>query len=222
MSNKILQQSRKPVIIRPKQPTVATVIHNPKPQQIKPQDKMQDTMQNKMQDKIRDAIIEPIKIANKNNKLNNEFDAKKSDYKNEITELWKQRTDDPYKIIIKDKYIKGAKSTKDLIVHTVTDKDKKDSNKKFQEYNQTIEKHNNELKMIYSLSNESKNKESFTYNVVYGNRSIYNPKDHVDMKSDQIKYYIDQQKAIDSDKKRIDNLIEDIVNEGIFGQNQKK
>lgn len=145
---------------------------------------------------------------------------RKKEYTSELSELWKQRTNDPYKIIIKDRYDKNVKSTKDLIVHTVTEKDKKDVDKKFQEYRKNIEKHNNELKIIYSFDNESKNKEAFTYNVVYGNRAVYNPKDHTDMKNDQVKYYIEEQKKMDSDKKRIENIIEDIVNEGIFVENR--
>jgi len=204
-------------------------------QQVKHIDKMNELSNTLDKQKIKESVIRPIKIEkNKKDRYELESNWKEAekkyrdntgkDYGIEIHNYWKQRTNQPYKTIIKDETNakKNYKSKDDLIVHRVThkDKDKEVVEKSYQELEKNLEKHNNELHVIYSTSNKNEHKKKFEYNHVYKYRVQYDPKDHDKLKSDRIKYYKDKQKQEEEGKKTVDSILDTLMNEGIFDKDE--
>ena len=109
----------------------------------------------------------------------------------------------------------------ELIVHKVTDADKLEERllKEFVELSETIEKHDHELKAVYSLSEKMNHKKKFYYVHVNKYEKIkYDPADFNDMKNDKIEIYKKEQEKIDKGKKKIDDIIEDLVYKGMLTQ----
>jgi len=144
-------------------------------------------------------------------------------YKKNLKKYWDKRTNQPYKNILKDEdYTKNFKKKDDLIVHKVTDLDK-DAEKlelEFQDKDDDREKHDGELKMIYSTSKEAENKKKFEYNNVYKFRMKYDPKDHEGKKQDKIDYYKKEQKKLEKGNKKFNEVIEHLVNNSLFNKDQ--
>lgn len=204
-------------------------------QQMKQIEKLNE-MENKMdKEKIKESIIRPIRIE-RTNKDKQELEArwkesekqygnsKGKNYGPEIQEYWGKRTNEAYKTIIKDpRFLKTQyKSTKDLIVHRVTDKDKEGVTEEYTDLSKKLETHNKELKVIYSTTKEAEHKKKFEYNHVYKFRMHYNPKDHDNLKNDKIKYYKEQQRKEEDGKEKMDGIYEMLVNDGIFNEEEIK
>jgi hypothetical protein len=138
----------------------------------------------------------------------NEKDAKK------LTEfmktLYKGRTNAPYKNILKDEaekfQNKKYENIDDLIVHRVSqlDKNKIKLLSELELLMGKMETHDNELKIIYSVSEKSKHKEQFNYVKKYKNRIKYDPKNYNELK---LKYKKEQNKLSRAGE-RIDEMIE--------------
>lgn len=170
-------------------------------------------------------IICPIKVEKRNkNDLDNDYNTKKDTYITKFTnnsdnldnldnipkllqEWYKGRKNIPYKNILKkENYNKEFTKKEDLIVHKVTqlDKDKLILEEEISQLEKMIEKHDGDLKMIYSLSEETTHKEKFKYNNYYKNRIKYDPKNYTDLK----KFYKKEQKKINKETQRIDEMLE--------------
>jgi len=136
-----------------------------------------------------------------------------------LEEIYKNRTNVPYKNIIKKdlfnknfkKYYKddifnvNVRDKKELLVHKITDADS-DSlllEAEFELLSQIIEKHNDELKVIYSSSKKNKYKKEFEYVQNYRYRLEYNPKNSEELKD----FYKKEQKKINKEKKMIDDVL---------------
>ena len=202
-------------------------------QQIKQIEKINEMEITMDKDKIRESIIKPIKIEkDKKNKQdlevkwknaeNNYRDKSGKDYGIEIKHYWENRTNKPYKNILKNEdYSRQYKSSDDLVVHKITQKDK-DLDKvegEFKEINNKREKHNDELKCIYSTSNINEHKKKFEYRHVYKYRIQYDPKDHNTIKQDNIKYYKELQKKEEEGKQQL-NSLQKLVDDGIFEKDE--
>ena len=111
---------------------------------------------------------------------------------------------------------KKITDSNDLVIHKITSKDKLGIEKKLIEYNKKVKKDNEDLKIEYSVSKISEHKKQFEYNHVYKFRIPYNPKDHGDLKQDKIKYYEEQQRKLEEDKQKVDQIIESLITNGIF------
>lgn len=152
------------------------------------------------------------------NKFGNE-----DNYKKNLQKYWDKRTNQPYKNILKEEdYTKSFKEKDDLIVHKVTDLDKDEEKleMEFKEKDEDREKHDGELKAIYTLSKKAENKKKFEYNNVYKFRFKYDPKDHDSNKQDKMEYYKKQQKKLDKENKRFNEAIESLVNSNIYSKEQ--
>lgn len=183
-------------------------------------------------DKIRETIIKPEKMVKSkiDRKLLQEkvknmeetyIDSEKKNFGPLIHQYWKNRTNETYKgIITNDGNNKIYKEETDLIVHKVSSKDKEGVDKEYEVINMGREKHNDELKVIYSLDQETEHKKKFEYNHVYKYRTQYDPKDHDKLKNDKIKYYKERQKKEEEGKKNIDSVIDILIGDGIFNQNE--
>jgi hypothetical protein len=194
--------------------------------------------------KIKDAIISPTKVTitpaerkKQNdivNQLNSEYDVKDKKHLSMLNNHWNLRTNDPYKNIIKDekfysKFLKEnlirnkimsdndkKKMINDLIVHKVTNADKYGVDKQFDQFKEGLEKHNSELKVIYSTSKEATHKKQFDYNHKDRFRIKYNPSDHKQLKDNKIIMYKKAQQELEKDKLTKDTIIEDLINTGII------
>lgn len=141
-----------------------------------------------------------------------------------LRELWKTRTNQPYKNIIKkeafdkeyQKYYKDdifkrdVNNRDELIVHKVikdVDADEDLLEAEFLLIQEILEKHNKELKSIYSVSNENKYKREFEYAQKYRYRLEYNPKDSEELKD----FYKKEQKKINKENKMLDQIIDMLV-----------
>lgn len=198
-------------------------------QQIKQIEKLNDMEMDK--EKIKESVIKPIKIE-RSKKDKQEFETKWKEserkYKNgkefgsEIQEYWKKRTNEPYKVIIKDPNFNKRQynTTNDLIIHRVTNKDKEGVEESFNDVKNKLEKHNEELKVIYSLSNKAEHSKKFEYNHKYKYRMNYDPKNHDSLKQDKIKYYKEQQKKEEEGKQKLDGILETLISDGIFDKEE--
>jgi hypothetical protein len=189
-----------------------------------------DILANK--DKIRESVIRPIKIKlTKQDKI--DFDNKLADikdkymdktgknYGSEIQKYWQNRTNEPYKNILKNEnHAREFKTKEDLVVHRVTLKDKEGIDDEFKQMNNNLEKHNNELKVIYSTEQRNEHKKKFEYNHVYKYRVQHNTKDHDKLKKDKVKYYKERQKQEETDKQSKDQLFQSLIGNGIFDEEE--
>jgi hypothetical protein len=178
--------------------------------------------------KLTECVLYPTKIVKEenNNNLNDKYNERENDYMNNKEKFYHERTNKPYKHIINDatqinKFLNRKKITKDeLIVHRVTRADADGVVEKFEELNNTMEKHNNELKVLYSLSKKAEHFQQFEYNNKYKYRIKYNPSDHVQMKKDKITYYKKEQRKLDNNRKRKDVMIESMMETGILNREE--
>lgn len=182
-------------------------------------------------DQILNYVIDPIKVVKQSaEELHSAFNEKAGTYINpndlmQITrtdqsklpkwlkEIYAGRKNTPYKSLLKSAnitqqahYDKTYDKEFDLNIHTVTqiDKDEIRFIKELAEKLALFEEHNGELKLIYSSSKESQHKKDFEYVQKYKHRSGYDPEDYTDLK----KYYKKEQKRINRENKRIDEMLE--------------
>ena len=200
-------------------------------QQIKHIEKMNEIETTMDKEKIKESVIKPIRIERTRKdkqELENKWkdveknytDKSGKDFGPEIKQYWKMRTNEPYKNILKkEDYSKKIATKDDLIVHRVTDKDKEGVQEDFSKMDNNREKHNNELKVIYSTNHKNEHKKKFEYNHVYKYRIQYDPGDHDKLKQDKIKYYKQQQKKEEDGKQKIDSIL-DLISDGIFDKDE--
>jgi len=202
-------------------------------QQIKQLEKINDLENTIDKEKIKESVIRPLHIEkDKNSKQKLEKDWKeaetkyldknKKEFGSEIKEYWKKRTNEPYKNILKNEnYKKDYKDVKELIVHRVTkqDKDEELTKEQFKSYEASREKHNGELKVIYSTKNQNEHKKEFDYKHVYKYRVPHDSKDHEKLKHDKIKYYKEQQQKEEAGKEQL-NSLQKLIDDGIFDKDE--
>jgi len=162
-------------------------------------------------EKITEYVINPIKIEKSNreeiNKLTN--DEKNTLSKKYIEEqLWKNRTNAPYKIILKNEdWKKQFNKQDDLIVYKITNDDK--NNKYLEsEYNKLqnmLNDHNGELKVLYSVSNESEHKKKFKFVKKYKSTLIDKPIQKTTNPDEILSKIIDDDNINSEDIKKLEN-----------------
>lgn len=133
-----------------------------------------------------------------------------------LADWWNSRTNMPYKNILKNvkilddnDYKKKINKIDDLIVKRLIDisHDGILLQSQYSERSELLEAHNNELKMIYSLSKKLQYKEEFEYVQKYKYRLKHDPKSYDELK----KYYKQEQHKIIKETKRIDDMIESLL-----------
>ena len=122
---------------------------------------------NNMQD------IKPQKIDKVNIDLNKLVQDRKQHNQAELDESIKKRTNLPYKGIIKNFDFNKIRAThkEDLVVHKVTDADKKTFNEDISKYSNTITKQQKELSEIYAENKKNEHKKNFEYQHKYKYRT---------------------------------------------------
>lgn len=193
---------------------------------------------NQMKDKkkLAEIVIKPVSIEKHNedvmpefNKLNKNLEAeikldpkKKGSGDTVLEKAWKKRTNKPYKNVLKnvltdDDYVKKKYNDKeDLVIHRVSDADKMGLEEEFKEFEKELERHDDELKIIYSLSEKANHKKKFEYNKVYKSRIKEDPSSHTELKDSKLEEFKREQKRLDKDNKQYDKIVEILLNEDIF------
>lgn len=194
-------------------------------QKVKQLEKLSELQKKMSKDKLRDIIISPQKetvIAKK--ELEEKWKKKEQTFDPDRQEYYKGRTNQPYKNIIKNAdYKKEFKDKKDLIVHRVTNADKEGVEEEFEHLQQNLEKHNNELKVIYSTSKEVEHKKEFEYN--HKDKFIrikHEAPDHGELKKDNIDFYKKEQKKLQGEKMKVDKIMESLITSGIINEEDIK
>jgi hypothetical protein len=171
-------------------------------------------------DQLKDVIIKTEKIQKPNININNLVKSKEEENKFIMNEAITKRTNQPYKGIIKNfDYSKiREKHEEDLIVHKITnaDKDKNIFDSKLSNYNTTIKTQNTEIKQIYSGDKYSVNKKDFDYQHKYKYRSKIDNNDEPDLRVDRIDYYKKEQYKNEENKKKIDDILLNLIDSGIL------
>jgi hypothetical protein len=173
---------------------------------------------------LQNCVIKPITV-NKldKNEIRRRYDDLSKEFNPKLQKYWKERTNQPYKNILKNEdYKKKINKKEDLIVHKITNEDKIGLMNEFDNLKNTLEKHDDELKVIYSTSKENEHFKKFRYNNKYKFRMKYNPADFNKMKKDKIKYYQKEQNKIEENKKTVDSLIEAALNNNILSKEDVK
>lgn len=201
---------------------------------------LREQMKNSMKEHTKN-LLTPIKIKENNKDVAKKFNERKKHLKREKyrKQIIDQHTNQeikidntPYKQIMVDKKYGGTdykkKHTKksfnkDVVVHKVTKKDK--DIKKFKEdleqKEKKILKQDNTLKKIYSSEQEEEHKKKFEYRKTYVYRtSDNNSSTHNELKDDKIDYYEKRQKEWEKNNIKVNNIINDLKNNGILTKDQ--
>jgi hypothetical protein len=219
-------------------------------QKIKHIEKLNELENKVDKNKIRESVIKPVKLEKKNNindivdhikkdwdiqiskknnngnrykNISNQFKSKSD---NQKQNFWNKRTNQPYKNIITDKkYIdpfinKKIINQKELIVHKVSKLDKNGVDEDFENLQNNIEKHDNELKVVYSTTKEAEHKKKFNYNHKYKYRVSYTPSNHNKLKKNKIEFYKKEQKKSEQGKDKVDTIIASLVDDGILDEDE--
>ena len=171
---------------------------------------------------IHESVIRPIHIKRENkNDFLEKLKKLDSQWDNIKKNAWETRTNQPYKNILKgekyDKFInKKTIEKEELIVHRVTDADKEGFREAVLELENNKQKHNNELKLIYSVSEEAKHKKKFEYNHREKYKVKYDPKNFNELKKDQYEYYKKEQEKIEKDKNDVMDILDNLLNNGML------
>lgn len=175
--------------------------------------KLEQTIDSK---KLVDMIIKPEKV-DKVNFDEKVYESRKLD-QNNLEKYWSQRTNMPYKNILKDEnYSKEIKDERDLVIHMVTHKDKLGVEEKYKEIKNNIREHNQELCKIYSTTEEGNHKRKFEYNHRYKDKKKYNPSSHKEMKDTKMNDITKAEPSIDKEV-----IVSELVSNGIFNEDELK
>lgn len=171
-------------------------------------------------DELKKMIINPQQIEKPNLNLVSLIESKNLENEKDLNESIKKRINQPYKGIIKDfNYDKKIKNESDLVIHKVTEEDKKLFDKDMNIYQNKIENQNKEIKNIYSLDKELEHKKDFEYQHKYKYRSKIENVDESDLRIDRIEYYKKEQNKLEDNKKKIDDILLNLIDSGILSEN---
>jgi hypothetical protein len=177
---------------------------------------------NLSKEQITEYVIAPIKVEKSDTgEIKKLFDDEEQRLTQKFIEdnWWSQRTNAPYKNILKDQdWKKDFKKEDDLIVHKYSNLDKIGLMKEYETILKLIEHHNGELKVVFSASKESEYKKSFKFVQKYRGRLKYNPKDYNELKD----YYDKEQKKFGREQKRIDDVISRIMDDDMDDKELKQ
>lgn len=179
------------------------------------------------QEDLKNMILKPTKIEKPNININALVDNKEKQQLYDLNESIKKRTNNPYKGIIKDfDYSKiRAKHEEDLIVHKVTDADKDIQlfDTKIKNYHVEIGQQNLNIDTVYSLDKKIEHKKDFDYKHKYKYRTkIDNNTDAdgtEDLRVDRIEFWKKEQNKIEDSKKKMDDILLNLIDMGILSEN---
>jgi hypothetical protein len=171
-------------------------------------------------DSLKQMIIKPEKIEKPNLNIENLIKNRASDGKKELEECIKKRTNLPYKGIIKNfNYDRKFEKKEDLIVHKVTDEDKLNFDNDVEKYNTKIDAQNKEINATYSTDKKNDHKKEFEYQHKYKYRAKLDNNVESDLRTDRIEFYKKEQEKMEDSKKKIDDILMNLIESGILSEN---
>lgn len=175
------------------------------------------------QDDFKNLILKPQKIDKPNINLDSLINNKEKTNTNDLEESIKKMTNEPYKGIIKNfDYSKlKVKDEEDLIVHKVNEEDKNIEifDSKMSVFHNKIEKQNKDIKDTYSMDKKTEHKKEFDYQHKYKYRTKIDSGDNEDLRIDRIEYYKKEQSKFEENKKKIDDILLNLIDSGILSDN---
>ena len=179
--------------------------------------------QNYNNEDLKNLIIKPEKLEKPNINDSKLLDEKINQTDYDLKDSIKKRTNKTYKGIIKDKdfdFSKNIKQSDDLVIYKVNtnDKNQKVFDEKMGVFKTEIDDQNVHINNVYSLDNKNTHKKEFEYQHRYKYRSKINTDDS-DLRIDRIEYYKNEQNKIDNSKKKIDNILLNLIDSGILSEN---
>ncbi len=170
-------------------------------------------------EQIVDYIICPIKVEKSTrDEFERTYNNEVKDYSTKVDDWWKTRTNIPYKNILKYEQNKVYNTQQDLVVYRSTNDDKLGLIDEYDKLLDIIKKHNDELQSIYSISKEIEHKKNFEYVNKSKYKMPYDPKNYGDLKE----YYNTEQKKMERDQKRLEEIISKLTNDDINDDDIKK
>jgi hypothetical protein len=175
------------------------------------------------QNDFKNLILKPQKIEKPNINIDSLLNNREQINSSDLKDCIKKRTNEPYKGIIKNfDYSKiREKHEEDLIVHKVNDEDKNikifDSNMNV--FHNKIEKQNKDIKDTYSIDKKTEHKKEFDYQHKYKYRTKIESGDNDDLRVDRIEFYKKEQSKIEDNKKKIDDILLNLIDSGILSEN---
>jgi len=171
-------------------------------------------------DSLKDMIIKPQKIEKPNLNIENLVKNRESDGKKELDECVKKRTNLPYKGIIKNfNYDRKFEKAEDLVVHKVTSADKLHFEEDVENYNKQINTQNKEINNNYSKDKQHDHKKEFEYQHKYKYRVKLDNSAESDLRIDRIEFYKKEQEKMEDSKKKIDDILMNLIDSGILSEN---
>jgi hypothetical protein len=176
---------------------------------------------NNMQD------LKPQKVDKVNIDLNKLVQDRKQHNQAELDESIKKRTNLPYKGIIKNFDFNKIRANhkEDLIVHKVTEADKKTFNEDISKYSNTITKQQKELNEIYAENKKNEHKKNFEYQHKYKYRTKLDvgggdggDGGGGDVRIDRIEYYKKEQLKVEESKKKMDDILMNLINKNAISE----
>ena len=174
------------------------------------------------QNDLKNLILKSQKIEKPNINLDSLLNNKKQTNTNDLKESIKKRTNEPYKGIIKNfDYSKIRENhEEDLIIHKVNDEDKNmevfDSNMII--FHNKIDTQNKDIMNVYSTDKKTEHKKEFDYQHKYKYRTKIDVDDD-DLRVDRIEFYKKEQSKLEENKKKIDDILLNLIDSGILSEN---
>lgn len=178
-------------------------------------------------ERIKEAILDQRRVDPKIDtaKFNRILNTLDKTFVSERERLCNLRTNQPYKQVLPDKYIKKNYETKeDLIVYKVQkeDKDEKVFEENAKHIKQAIAQHDKELTDKYTVLKKDDYKNEFEYNNNVKYNIKYDPTDFEDMKENIVDYYKKEQQEQEKNKKCVDDIIEKMISSDLNAHEQSE
>ena len=174
-------------------------------------------------DDIKNLIIKQTKIEKPNicaDEMKKKIDDKKLEKEEELTVCHSKRTNQPYKGIIKNfDYSKPINNKDDLVIHKVSEQDKKHFDAEKDKFDKKKKDQDNELNNIYSLDNENKHIENFAYQHQYKFQKKIAPEGEDELRTDRIEFYEKEQRELINSKEKISDILNDLICSGGLSDN---
>lgn len=177
------------------------------------------------QSDFKNLILKQQKIEKPNINIASLITNKEKTNADDLEKSVKKRTNEPYKGIIKNfDYSKiREKHEEDLIVHKVNEEDKNikvfDTN--MNTFHNNIEKQNFDIKNAYSADKKMEHKKEFDYQLKYKYRTKIDAETNDDLRVDRIEFYKKEQSKMEENKKKIDDILMNLIDSGILSENME-
>jgi hypothetical protein len=174
---------------------------------------------------LKDMIIKPEKLEEKKKDIDGLVKSRRIDGKKELEDSIKKRTNMPYKgvlnnVLLKDSdYKKDFKKVEDLVVHKVSNEDKRHFEEDIQKFSKKIQTQDKEIGDVYSKDKETENKKKFEYQHKYKYRGKVDVDVDADLRTDRIEFYKKEQEKMEDSKKKIDDILISLIDTGVLSEN---